>query len=275
MKQRLMPLFVLSTIIFTVTLVGCSKDDPITPPQEHKVNIQLKAGMFFSFNRWDLTQQNTKDESTKRTYNVELRGNGGILLGAYNDWLYRIGTDAKTLMKDTLFIRVEPSNSEVQAYGFVSTIISEFIELVPTSTDKPSAPSSRWDIVGKYDVAVGTTWNIHDVTKYPNGIDLAFKISGPTGPVDINVNVKLTGKYEAREEVLTVGSKTVKTYHTSVSVILNILGGEHTEKLHFWFSDDPSAQVKFMQESLTIDVGGLGLLKIPIAGEVQELIQLP
>lgn len=255
-----------------VFIVGCSKDEdtPVTPP-DHTVNIKLKAGSNFSYNRWDLKMDNTKDDASKRTYNVEIRGSGGLTLGTYTDWFYWIGTDMKSFKQDTLFIRTEATNSDVMVYGFQHEILSSFVQMIqaayPTITP-PNVPSSKWDIIGKYTIPVGSTWNISD----PSGVPLSFVIPGLPTPVTITVTI--TGKYEAKGEKMTVGTKEVLTYKSSATISLDVFGSKQNIIANFWFCDDPtSAQVKFMNTS--VEVNALNLIKVPIPGEVQELTSLP
>ncbi len=272
MLKRLVNVVLLFTIApIIIYFAGCSKDeDPVKPPEEHKVNIKLRPG-FFVYNRWDLDQANAKIDATKRNYTVELRGSGGNFIGAYSDWYYWIGQDAVTSQKTEMHIRVEPLNSDVMVYAFVDSVLAKFIALVPNTTEKPTIPPPQWDMIASYTGTAGTTsWNLHDATKYPDGIPLTFKIQGL--PTPVSVTAKFIGKYESKNEVMTFNNKSVTTYKTSISVVLGILGTNYTEKIYFWFADDPSAQLKYMQESLQINL--FGLINIPIPGEIQELISM-
>lgn len=255
-----------SGMLIVFSILGCSKSDnnPIIPPSDHQVNIRLKAGSFWIFNRWDLDMTNNKIDSTKRTYNVEIRGNGGLTLGAYTDWFYRIGTDTKTAKQDTAFIRTEPTTSDLQVYGFQSGILKQFITLANTyfKVGYPTIPTARWDLIGRYTGTAGTdTWNISD----PNGTQLNFTISG----FPVTVTITIVGKYEAKAEIITVNQTPITTYKSSASITLDILGTKKTMVAYFWFADTPSGQIKLFQQSLTLS---LGPATVPIVGETQELV---
>src|SRR5512133_2211742 len=108
LKRMLLSLVLTALVATTAMFWGCSKDDnPSTPPVDPAkyIAISLRAGARFNYDRWDLDTSNNKVASSKRLYTVDIRGNNNLILGIYNDWFYRIGTDAVSLKKDTLFIR--------------------------------------------------------------------------------------------------------------------------------------------------------------------------
>ena len=80
--------------------------------------------------------------------------------------------------------------------------------------------------------------------------------------------MKFKGKFEAKENIA-VGANTVKAWKSSVTVTIQILTNVYTIKLYTWFSDNPSGQIKILQESAKF---ALGPITIPVPGEVQELV---
>ena len=255
MLKRMMHMVLFAAVVSILLWTdGCSKKDnnPVQPT-DHKVDIRLKPGTWL-YNRWDLDSSNVKIDASLRQYNLEFRGNGGLYQGAYNDWYYRIGTDMKSGVQDTLLIRTDPNNSDVMVYAFQYTMLSKFVDmvmaLVPGIT-RPAIPPAQWDVIGSYTGTAGqTTWAIGD----PQGTPLNFNFSG----IPVTVLVTLSGKYEKKEETITVGAKTVTAWETSVTAALDILGTRKNLHIYFWFSDNPSTQIKVVQESLVMILPFLG-----------------
>ncbi len=270
MLKRTMHMVLFAAVVSALLWTdGCSKkDNNPTQPTDHTVNIRLKTGTWL-YNRWDLDSSNVKIAASLRQYNIELRGNGGLYQGAYNDWFFRIGTDMKSGKQDTLLIRTDPNNSDLMVYAFQYTMLSKFIDMVMAlvpGIDRPAIPQAQWDIIGSYTGTPGqTTWAIGD----PQGTPINFTFSG----IPVTVIVTLTGKYETKEETIAVDTKTVTTWKTSVTVALDILGTRKIMHFYFWFSDNPSTQIKVIQESLVLALPFLGTQVVP--GETQELKIIP
>ncbi|MFZ1731612.1 MAG: hypothetical protein WBQ23_07015 [Bacteroidota bacterium] len=281
MKRWLMPLF-LAVLPMLVVLPGCSSDDnnPTDPNKGyHQIDIRLHAGDQFAYDRWDLDQSQQKIESTKRKYDVEFM-NGVGLIGQYNDWFFRIGKDRSTNARDTLIIRMESRTrdnqtsytKQVMAYGFMYQALQQFIALVmPLGTvGVPTIPAENWDVVADFYDETGTArdpgyeWPIGPAA----GVPMNFTINGAQLPV----TAKMTGKYEAREEIITANNKQIKTWKSSITASFNLLGSVDLKvKINVWFSDDPGTIVKMVQESTETTIPILNL-PFTVDGDQQELL---
>ncbi len=271
----------LSAALLFVWLPGCSDDDNGTNNNNNtgstKIYMELKAASQYKYNRTELDSVNNPITSTKHDYWIDVKGNGNLLLGAYKDWFYRIGTDKATNEKDTLFIRTNTGSSggnsftkEVQVYGFLSEALQAFVDLFAAQfpIQPPTVPGPKWDPIAKFMddqgaiLPIGTEWYISNV----NGEALNFNLSG----VPVTVNVIIKGKFEAKDEVIMVGTKSVKTWKTTVTITATLpFGSPVVLKIGMWFSDDPDAQVKVRQESAVITIPFMGTLPIP--GDLQEM----
>ncbi len=272
MTKRLLPLLFLPIVaVFAVVIVGCSKDeDPIKPPEETKFIIRLKAGQTFIYDRWKLKMDNTKNDTSKSIYTTTFVGSTGSSLSGYTDYFRRNTVDSKTGTDET-FIRVEPTNGDVMVHGFQYRIFEELIKqlnaTIPGGIGNPTIAGKKWDIIGSYTGTPGTTtWNITQAT----GELLSFNV---TGLGAITLTVWITGKYAAKDEVMTVGTKSIKMRKSTITTAIDILGTKQNILVHFWFSDDPNGQIKLMQESAVLSLGGFFNLSVP--GEVQELSAVP
>ncbi len=274
---RLLTAFAMLAV--SLSFIGCSDDDKGTDPNAddaNRLNVVLKAGSTFTYNRWDLDSTNKKIDASLRTYTSKITGNNGLLLGIYDDWYYRIGTDGATQKKDTLRIRVDQAvdgsktyAKKIQVYGFQTQIMQMFVAMVagqnPLVT-APTVPGPSWDVLATYADQSGSVlqpgyeWTIGNAA----GTDLNFSLGGFPLPV----NMKFKGKFEAKENIA-VGANTVKAWKSSVTVTIQILTNVYTIKLYTWFSDNPSGQIKILQESAKF---ALGPITIPVPGEVQELV---
>jgi hypothetical protein len=280
-KRWLMPLF-LAVLPMLVVLPGCSSDEdnPVDPNKGyHQIDIRLFSGDQFSYDRWDLDQSQQKVESTKRTYDVEFSSGMGSIL-QYQDWFFRIGKDRSTNERDTLIIRVESRTRanatsytrQVMAYGFMYEALQQFIALIMPlgEVGVPTIPAANWDVVADFYDENGTArdpgyeWPIGPAA----GVPMNFTINGSQVPV----TAKLTGKYEAREEIITANNKQIKTWKSSVTASFNLLGTmELKVKINVWFSDDPGTIVKMVQESTQAIIPFLNL-PITVDGDQQELV---
>lgn len=279
-KRMLLPLLLFALPVLAV-LPGCSDDDdnPTDPNKgAHQINILLRTGDQYTYDRWDLDQSQQKVEATKRKYDVEfLKGTGSLL--SYNDWFFRIGKDRSTNERDTMYIRVESRtrpdgtsySKDVMAYGFTYAAKQEFIAMMmQLGAAAPTIPAETWDNIARfYDdngVALdpGHTWSIGPEA----GVPMNFSLSGTSVPVI----AKFTGKYEAKEEKITANNKQINTWKSSVTASFNLLGSvELKVKVNFWVSDDPDTIVKVVQESASVTVP---ILNIPftVDGDQQELV---
>jgi hypothetical protein len=279
-KRWLIPLLLFALPALAV-LPGCSDDDNPTDPNKgaHQINILLHSGDQFSYDRWDLDQNQQKVESTKRKYDVEfLKGVG--LVGQYNDWFFRIGKDRSTNARDTLFIRTETRTradkssytKDVMGYGFSYAAMQEFIGMVMQlgTVGVPTIPAQNWDVLARfYDdngvaLDAGHTWTIGP----ENGVPMNFTINGSQLPV----LAKFSGKYEAKDVKITANNKQINTWQSSVTASFTLLGSvELKVKVNMWFSDDPDTIVKVVQESASVTIP---ILNIPftVDGDQQELV---
>ncbi len=263
--------------IGVLSLSGCSDEDTPVDPNEglHQINIRLRAGDEFTYDRWPLDMNNDKVESLKHDYEINHKAGVG-LLGAYTDWFYRIGRDMITQKRDTLFIRTETitrdngSNytQDVMAFGFSHAILTDFIETVQMLGDvgHPAIPSQKWEEIAMYydgsgnPRPVGYEWFLTS----ENGEQLNFNIGGT--PVSVNAIIK--AKYSAREEVINANNKEILTWKTTVTASFDIMNSLTMKVvLHIWFSDNPDAQIQVFQESSSVDIPFIGTLEAP--GEIQ------
>lgn len=281
MHRTRFTLSLLCTGLLIISCIGCSdEDDTPTPPSTSgRMDIKLVPNSSFKYNRTDLDSTNTKIPGTTRDYNVSIKGNGGLLLGAFSDWFYRIGTDAGTNEKDTLRIRVSGGTSgsttfsrEIQAYGFRTEILNTMVALMTAAfpIQPPSIPGPEWDVIAMYYNQDGNAYDVgKEWTIGPElGTDLSFNIQG----FPVTVNVKIKGKLETKDEKITVGTKQVNTWKSSLTVSTTVLGSPFGNiKVTMWFSDDPDGQIKVLQESGVFTLP-FGLGSFPVPGEIQELV---
>jgi len=261
----------LSAALLLLAGAGCSDDDNGTnnnPSGSSRINLELKAMSQFTYDRADLDSTNAEVAGSTRDYVVDIRGTGGLILGAYRDWFYRIGTDQKSSMKDTMYIRANTGSAggnsftkEVQAYGFIESVMKKFVEALVSRFPiaPPTIAGPKWDIIAKFHddnggaLAVGTEWFITS----ENGEELNFNFSG----YPIKVTLLMKGKFAAKEEVITVGAKQIKAWKTTITITATLpIGAPAIINVSSWFSDDPDGQIQVVQES--------GIVNIPIAGSI-------
>ena len=282
MKRWLIPLVAVVALPSMLFVTGCSDDDdnPTDPNKGYQqVYIKMHAGDQFTYDRYDLNEANQKVEDSWSKYEIEfITGQG--LVGQYTDWFYRIGVDRSTNVRDTLFIRTENITRDdktaytesVMAYGFMYYMLQEFIGEMMKLGDVgvPTIPAQQWDEIARYyddeGVALdpGTEWTIGP----EGGVTMNFTING----YPISVEAGLTGKLEAREEKVMAGGKEITTWKSSVTANINLLGSVNLDvKLNFWFSNDPSGQIKVVQESANTTIPIINM-PFSIPGETQELV---
>ncbi len=254
-----------------LSISGCSDDDTPVDPNAglHQINIRLRAGDEFTYDRWPLDINNQRVELLKHDYEITHKAGVGIS-GPYTDWFYRIGRDMVTQQRDTLFIRTETitrdngSNytQDVMARGFSYAILTDFIETVQMLGDvgHPTIPSPKWEKIAMYydgsgnPRPVGYEWFLTS----ENGEQMNFNYGATTIPV----NAIIKAKYSAREEVISANNKEILTWKTTVTATFDIMNSlTMTVVLHIWFSDNPDAQIKIVQESSTVDIPFIGTLE--------------
>ncbi len=203
---------------------------------------------------------------------------GSIL--QYNDWFFRIGKDRSTNERDTLIIRTEARTrtdgtsytKQVMAYGFMYQALQEFIGLViPLGTvGVPTIPAETWDVVADFydEDGIARDPGYEWIVGPAGGVPMNFTINGAQLPV----TAKLTGKYEAREEIITANNQQIKTWKSSITASFNLLGSVDLKvKINVWFSDNPSTIVKMVQESTETTIPILNL-PFTVEGDQQELV---
>ncbi|MBN1448806.1 MAG: hypothetical protein JXA28_12825 [Bacteroidetes bacterium] len=281
--RRFFPLLLLLALPAVVLVSGCSDDDdnPADPNKGYQqVNIRLHSGDQFTYDRYDLDENNQKVTTSKRKYDVSFFKGNSLLIN-YNDWFYRIGKDLSTNERDTLLLRTETITrssdgsaytESVMVYGFVYQMLQYFIgeiirEFNPSGI--PTIPGQTWDVIARYydgdgnALDPGAEWEIGP----EGGITMNFTFSGQVIPVEATIK----GKLEAREEKVMAGNKEVTTWKSSVTVTLDVMSSVQLSiPLIFWFSDNPSTMVKYEQQSASVMLPFLGTLTLD--GETQELV---
>jgi hypothetical protein len=281
MKRWLMPLFMVVALPSLILVSGCSDDDNPADPNKgyQQVDIRLHTGDKFTYDMWDLDESNNKIASSKAKYEIDfIKGSG--LVGKYQDWFYRFGVNRTTGARDTMYIRTESITrsdassytQSIMAYGFLYQTLQRFIATVMDlgQVGVPTIPAEQWDIIARYydddgnALDPGAEWTIGP----EGGIAMNFTVNG----TPLSVAATMIGKLEGREEKIMAGSKEVTTWHSSVTANFNLLGSvDLTVKLHFWFSDDPDAQIKVVQESANTTIPIVNLT-FNIPGQTQELV---
>ncbi|PLX28353.1 MAG: hypothetical protein C0600_09795 [Ignavibacteria bacterium] len=282
LKRWLIPLVAVLAMPSMLFVTGCSDDDdnPTDPNKGYQqVYIRMHAGDQFTYDRYDLDENNLKVEGSKSKYEIEfITGQG--LVGQYQDWFYRIGVDRSTNVRDTLFIRSEnitrndgtAYTESVMAYGFLYQVLQEFIGEMMQLGDigVPTIPAEQWDIVARYYDDDGTAldpgaeWTIGP----EGGITMNFTING----YPLSVEASMKGRLDAREEKVMAGGTEITTWKSSVIASINLLGSVNLDVvLSFWFSDDPNGQIKVLQESANTTIPIINM-PFSIPGETQELV---
>lgn len=281
-RHRLMAVLLILVLPAAVFFAGCSDDDdnPNDPNKGYQqVDIRLHSGDQFTYDRYDLDENNQKITESKRKYEVEFI-EGNSLLISYRDWYYRFGVDRSTNERDTMYIRTETITrssdntsytESLMAYGFVYDVLQMFIgEVMEFEPDGvPTIPGATWDVIARYyddegnALDPGAEWELGP----EGGVMMNFTFNGI--PVTVEATVK--GVLDAREEKIMANNQEITTWKSSIVFNLNVANStELVVKLSFWASDDPSTMVKVVQESATVTLPVLGPLTIN--GETQELV---
>ncbi len=232
--------------------------------------ILFKNGSRLVYDRWEVDENNHKIETSKRSYTSELKTSGGIMRGSYNDWFYDISLDSQTNKSDTLYLRTDETNN-VMSYGFITTFLTTFIESISSivQIDMPVLPSPTWDYISKFNgvndqtLPISTTWDIIPAS----GVTLDLTIPGFPIPISATINMK--GKLEARGELFIVNGKQIRATKTSITVSATVLGSTNDIKIFLWYSDDPSGQIKLIQEGQSVTIYGI---TVPVLGDYRELV---
>ena len=280
-RHRLMAVLLILVLPATAFFTGCSDDDNPNDPNKgyQQVDIRLHSGDQFTYDRYDLDENNQKITESKRKYEVEfIKGNS--LLISYSDWYYRFGVDRSTSERDTMFIRTETitrssDNSSytesLMAYGFVYDVLQMFIaEVMEFEPDGvPTIPGATWDVIAQYyddegnALDPGAEWELGP----EGGVLMNFTFSG----IPVTVEATMKGVLDAREEKIMANNQELTTWKSSILFNLNVANStELNVTLSFWVSDNPSTMVKVVQESATVTLPVLGPLTIN--GETQELV---
>ncbi len=227
--------------------------------------FQFVNGAQFTFDRWDLTDGNIKDESTRRNYVSRYEAGSGSL-GGETGWYRMISTDALINRVDTMLARVD-AQYNVQVYGLANEMVRRFTRPLVDQGFLPNAPELPepfWtDMIRVNDqngnpLEPGGEWDITPA----GGILIPFGL--------INATITMKGKYVKRGDIITVAGKDIYTWEMLISVTVEMLGNESTVPVHIWFSDDPSGQIMLQQESGAITVPIIG--SFPVPGDQQELL---
>lgn len=282
MKRWMLSLLAVAMLPSTLFVTGCSDDDdnPTDPNKGYaQVYIRLHPGDQFTYDMWDLDQNNQKIESTKAKYEIKFNSGQGNV-GKYSDWFSRIGVNRETNERDTLYVRTDDYTrgdgsaytKSIMAYGFFYQTLQKFIAEVMKlgEVGVPTIPAQTWDEIAVYydengdALEPGAEWDISD----PNGVPMNFVINGQT----VSVDATMKGRLDAREEKITANGQEITTWKSSVIATFDLLGSVELEvKLSFWFSNDPSTQVKYVQESASTTIPFVQLT-IDIPGQTQELV---
>ncbi len=280
-RHRLMAVLLILVLPAAVFFAGCSDDDNPNDPNKgyQQVDIRLHSGDQFTYDRYDLDENNQKITESKSKYEVEFL-KGSSLLISYSDWYYRFGVDRSTNERDTMYIRTETitrssDNSSytesLMAYGFVYDVLQMFIgEVMEFQPDGvPTIPGANWDVIAKYyddegnALDPGAEWELGP----EGGVMLNFTFSG----IPVSVEATMKGVLDAREEKVMANNQEITTWKSSIIFNLNVANSTELDvKLSFWASQDPSTMVKVIQESATVTLPVLGPLTI--TGETQELV---
>lgn len=280
-RHRLMAVLLILVLPAAVFIAGCSDDDNPNDPNKgyQQVDIRLHSGDQFTYDRYDLDENNQKITESKRKYEVEFLKGSSFLI-SYRDWYYRFGVDRSTSERDTMYIRTETITrssdntaytESLMAYGFVYDVlqmfISEVMEFQPDGI--PTIPGETWDVIARYyddegnALDPGAEWELGP----EGGILMNFTFSG----IPVAVEATMKGVLDAREEKIMANNQELTTWKSSIIFNLNVANStEFDVKLSFWVSDNPGTMVRVVQESATVTLPVLGPLTIN--GETQELV---
>ena len=229
------------------------------------LRFQFVNGAEFTYDRWDLSDGNIKDESTRRSYVSRfIKGSGDM--GGQTDWYRMISTDALSGRIDTMIARSD-EHYNLQVYGLANELVRRFTRPLLEQgflTEPPVLPEPFWTYLAKANdtqgnpLEPGVEWQIT-----PQG-----GIALPLGLISATISMK--GKFVARGETITVAGREIYTWEMLITVTIDILGNQSDIPVHLWFSDDPSGQVQLQQEAGLVNVPIIGTLPVP--GEQQELV---
>ncbi|MCB2205167.1 hypothetical protein KQI65_10490 [bacterium] len=227
-------------------------------------NFVFVDGAQFTYDRWSLDASNEVVESTKSTYTSHFEAGDGSSMGGETDWYRMISTDSRSGRSDTLIARTDAANN-LQVYGLANSLVERFTrELVDSGTlpEPPTLPAPEWTYLAKVNdesgapLDPGGTWNVTQ----GNGIEISFGL--------ISATITMEGAFVEQGEAFPVKGKDISTWKVRINVRISILGQNNDIPVYIWFSDDPSGQIRLMQESAELN---LGLIQIPVEGDLQML----
>jgi len=220
-------------------------------------------GKTFTYDTWDIDENNEKVLSTKSSIVSKVEQGDGTAIGGRTDWWRLIDTEASGA-KDTVIARVD-GNGNLEIYGYTRDYIRRFVEGMIEGgfpMEMPTLPDAEWSVMAYCNSAPGvpanpgTEWNI----TAPGGFDI---------PVGLfSANVKIKGQFIDRTETVSVQGKTIKLWHVKLINTVTIFGAESNIVVHLWYSDDPSGRIQLWQESTLLN---LVLTNFQLNGEKWEL----
>ncbi len=222
-------------------------------------------GSEYTYDRWDLDENNMMVEMTKRPYVTRIEQGDGSSMGGETDWFRMISTDNYIGRTDTLIVRTD-AQSNVRVYGLANYIVNNFAKrlvddgLLP---EMPMLPDPAWTYLAQINDAngdplePGAQWSITQ----GNGIELSFGL--------LSATITMEATYLENGEMFNIQGKDIHTWKVGIIVNISILGQDNEMPVYLWFSDDPSAQVQLIQESAEIS---LGPLTQAVEGDKQTLV---
>ncbi|MDT8322648.1 MAG: Ig-like domain-containing protein [Bacteroidota bacterium] len=241
-----------STVTFIITAPGGFR-------------FSFTDGAMFTYDRWGLDGDNQILPSTKSTYVSRYEQGDGTPVGGETDWYRIISTDSRSGRSDTMIARVDAQNN-IQVYGLANELVERFTrELIDSGTlpQAPVLPAPEWTYLARVNdmngdaLEPGGEW---DVTQ-GSGIEISFGL--------ISATVSMKGAFIEQGEVFSVQSRDISTWKVRITVTISVLGQDNDIPVNIWFSDDPSAQLRLMQESAELN---LGLVQFPVEGDLQALV---
>lgn len=227
-------------------------------------NFTFVDGAQFTYDRWGLDGSNQIVESTKSTYTSHFEAGDGSSMGGETDWYRMISTDSRSGRSDTLIARTDDANN-IQVYGLANSLVERFTrELIDSGTlpEAPELPDPEWTYLAQLNddsgapLEPGGSW---DVTM-GNGIEISFGL--------ISATITMEGAFVEQGEIFNVRGEDISTWKVRIMVTISILGQNNEVPVYIWFSDDPSGQIRLMQESAELN---LGLIQLPVDGDLQML----
>lgn len=222
-------------------------------------------GAEYTYDRWDLDENNMPVETTKRPYVTRIETGDGALVGGQTDWYRMISTDDYIGRTDTLIVRTDAQNN-VRVYGLANYIVNNFAKRLVDNgllPEMPILPDPAWTYLAQINDAngdplePGVQWSITQ----GSGIELSFGL--------LTATITMEATYLENGEMFTIQGKDIHSWKMGIIVNISILGQDNEIPVYIWFSDDPSAQLQLIQESGAIT---LGPLTETVEGDKQTLV---